>query len=112
LITALMNDNVIIVRLSDGITDEYGKPSRDEAARLNSRARIEQRGSREGEGYTTDTWRIALPAGSLIDAGDEIEYQGKRFQVINAPDNLSIPGFPFLDRAEVDLRYVGPIDAN
>jgi len=111
LITALMNDSVIIVRLSDGATDEYGRPSRDEAERLNSRARIEQRASREGEAFTVDTWRIALPAGTLIDAGDEIEYQAKRFSVINAPDNLSIPGFSALDRVEVDLRYVGPIDA-
>jgi len=111
LITALMNDNVVIVRLSDGATDEYGRPSRDEAERLNSRARIEQRSSQEGEAFTTDVWRIALPANSQIDAGDEIEYQGKRFSVINAPDNLSIQGFPFLDRVETDLRYVGTIDA-
>jgi hypothetical protein len=111
LITSLMNDDVIIVRLSDGAVDEYGRPSRDEAERLNSRARIEQRSSREGEAFTVDVWRLALPAGSLIDAGDEVEYLGKRFSVINAPDNLSIPGFPFLDRVEVDLRYVGPLDA-
>lgn len=111
MITALMNDSVVILRLSDGPTDEYGRPSRDESERLNSRARIEQRASVEGEGFTTDKWRIALPTGSLIDSGDEIEYQGRRFSVINAPDNLSIPGFPFLDRVEVDLRYVGPLDA-
>jgi hypothetical protein len=111
LITAFMNDDVVIVRLSDGATDEYGRPSRDESERLNTRARIEQRSSVEGEAFTTDVWRIALPAGTQIDAGDEVEYSGKRFSVINAPDNLSIPGFPFLDRAEVDLRYVGPIDA-
>jgi len=111
MITSLMNDTVTIVRLSDGTTDEYGRPSRDVAERIDSRARIEQRSSREGEAFTTDTWRIALPAGSQIDAGDEIEYSGKRFEVINAPDNLSIPGFSFLDRVEVDLRYVRPIDA-
>jgi hypothetical protein len=111
LITSLMNDSVVIVRLSDGATDEYGRPARDEAERLNTRARIEQRSSREGEAFTVDVWRIALPALTAIDAGDEVEYQGKRFSVLNAPDNLSIPGFPFLDRAEVDLRYVGPIDA-
>ena len=111
MITSLMNDTVTIVRLSNGEVDEYGKPSRETSERLNSRARIEQRGSREGEAYTVDTWRIALPPQTQIDAGDEVEYQGKRFSVINAPDNLSIPGFPFLNRVEVDLRFVGPIDA-
>jgi len=106
-----MNDEVVIVRLSDGATDEYGRPSRDEAERLNSRARIEQRASREGEAFTVDTWRIALPPNTAIDAGDEVEYQGKRYSVLQAPDNLSIPGFSALDRVEVDLRYVGTLDA-
>jgi hypothetical protein len=111
MITALMNDTVAIVRLSDGAADEYGNPSRDEAERIESRGRIEQRASREDEAYVVDVWRIALPAGTRIDAGDEVEYQGKRFSVINAPDNLSIPGFSALDRVEVDLKFVGPIDA-
>ena len=111
MITALMNDSVVIVRLSSGAENEYGRPSRDVAARVSSRARIEQRSSREGEAFTVNIWRIALPANTQIDAGDEVEYQGKRFEAINAPDNLSIPGFSALDRVEVDLRYVGPIDA-
>jgi hypothetical protein len=111
MITALMNDTVTIVRLSDGAIDEYGRPSRDEAARVESSARIEQRASRENEAFVIDTWRIALPAQTEIDAGDEVEYQGKRFSVINAPDNLSIPGFSALDRVEVDLKFVGTIDA-
>lgn len=111
MISAMMNDSVIIVRLSDGAVDEYGKPSRDTASRISSKARIEQRASREGEAYVIDIWRIALPAGTTIDAGDEVEYQAKRYTVSNAPDHLSIPGFSALDRVEVDLKYVGAIDA-
>jgi len=111
MIGELMNDSVVIVRLSDGPTDEYGKPSRDESERILSKARIEQRTSPENEAYTVDTWRIALPKGVAIDAGDEVEYLGKRFTVTDAPDNLSIPGFCALDRTEANLRYVGKIDA-
>lgn len=111
MITSMMNDRVTIVRLSDGPTNEYGRPSRV-AQRFDSRARIEQRASREGEAYTIDIWRLALPPRTPIDAGDEVEYQGRRFSVVNAPDNLSIPGFSALDRVEVDLKFVGRLDAS
>jgi len=111
MINALMNDTVVIVRMGDSTDSEYGRPSRAELSRALTRGRIEQRGSREEESFTVDTWRVALPIDSVIDAGDVIEYEGKRFDVISAPDRLTIPGFSGLDRVEVDLRYVGRLDA-
>jgi hypothetical protein len=106
-----MDTAVAIVEYSSPEDDEYGRPVRVELSRTISMARLEQRGSTEGEAFVADRWRIALPAGTKISADAEVWEGNRKFRVDGTPNHLSIPGFSALDRTEAELIYVGAIDA-
>lgn len=111
MIQALMDTEVEIVRYGPTGEDDLGRPVRGEVSRTESIARIEQRGSIEGEAFVADRWRASLPWGIDIDADDELHEGGRTFRVDGTPNIMSIPGFPALDRVEVELLYVGRVDA-
>ena len=111
MIQALMDTPVEIVHYGPTGEDDLGRTVRGEVARFDTIARLEQRGTVEGEAFVANQWRASLPLGTDIDADDILLEGGREFKVDGTPNIMSIPGFPALDRVEVALTYVGRVDA-
>lgn len=111
MIEMLMDSTATIIHYQPGAEDENGRPLKVESGREDVPARLEQRVSTEGttQAFTTDRWFAAFPEGTRIEAGDEIISGGRRFSVDGAPNELSIPGFPVLNRTQAELVYTGPV---
>jgi hypothetical protein len=113
MIEMLMDTSATIVHYTTGAEDELGRSQRVETGREVVPARLEQRVTNEEatQAFTTDRWFAAFPEGTKLEAGDEVIADGRVYTVDGAPNVLSIPGFPVLNRTQAELIYRGPVTA-
>lgn len=110
MIGALMDLRVAIVRVGVTGTDPLGKPITSEISReTDVPARLEQRGTEEGDAYVVNSWQGFLPPGTDVHERDQILHGGRTFEVEGTPSNQRVPGFPSADHVAVALKYVGVI---
>lgn len=103
-----MGSFVTVIR--QGVTgrDPLGSETVGETSRTEGvRARLEQRGSKEGDAYVVNAWQAYLPVGSDVRERDVILWDGRRFEVEGTPAVQRVPGFPSADHLDVALKYVG-----
>lgn len=110
MIAALMGSTVTVVR--QGVTgkDPLGKAIVGEISRVTVPARLEQRGSEEGDAYVVNSWAAYLPASTEVKERDVLIEGDRRFQVEGTPALNRIPGFPAADHLAVNLKYVGEVE--
>lgn len=107
---ALLPHSVTIVRYDDSTEDAYGNPVRAETGRSTSPGRLWQVATEEredGENTVVDRWKVFLPAGTALDAGDELLEGGRRFEVLGTPEQVYAART--VHHIEAQLRYVGAV---
>lgn len=107
----LMDSRVTLRHYAPSSEDELGRVTRVLAGTEDTVARLEQRASIEANtlAFTTDRWHAAFPEGTQLEAGDEVVQGSRLFRVDGAPNAMSVPGFPVLNRLEAELIYLGPV---
>lgn len=101
---------VTVVNYGDDVVDEFGHRGRVEIGRHDTYANLQQRTSSEQltSGQVTVLYDVFLPPTEYLDAGDEVEAAGQRFQVLGAP--LAPRNGRGVHHVEATLRYVGSVD--
>ncbi len=97
-----------VVRYRDDVADEFGHKSRAEVERYTTWAQVQQGASVERNGNTVTTAAVFMNPKDVVNAGDEIEIDGARYEIDGQPV------FPRNARGvhhiEVQARYVGLVD--
>lgn len=109
-LTALLPHTVDVVSTAAGADDAYGNASAGTATRTTVRARLWQASSFEattGRDTAAETWFGVFPAGTVINAGDRVEWDGKSFDVQGAPSKVF--GATSEHHVEAELHYAGPV---
>lgn len=109
-LASLLPQTVTVVRYDNSTEDDRGNPTRAETSRSDVRGRLEQIRSLErttGQDTVSDRWRLYLPAGTAIDAGDEVEEGGRTFRVDGTP--ALIYGAVSVHHIEAILLYLGDV---
>lgn len=109
-LTTLLPHDVYVVRVGPGSEDPYGNAAAGEQSRSLVRARLWQASSFEttsGRDTAAETWFGILAAGTVIDAGDRVEWDGKAFDVQGAP--AKVYGATAEHHVECELHYSGPV---
>lgn len=106
----LLGQRVTLVQIGVTGRDPLGKPKTGETSRTSDiPARLEQRGSQEGDAYVVNSWVAYLPAGTEVSERDVLIEGSRRFEVEGTPALNSVPGFPAADHLAVSLKYVGEV---
>lgn len=109
-LSQLLPQTVSLVRYTASGEDLYGNPDVTGTTVATSRARLEQLGSRENDTdrmTVTDQWRVFLPAGTQLRAGDELLEGGRRFRVEGTPE--VVYGASSAHHVEARLTYAGDV---
>lgn len=107
---SLLPQTVTVVTYDNSTEDAYGNPTRAQASSTSVPGRLEQMRSLEttlGQDTVLDRWRAFLPAGTAINAGDEIEEGGRRFRVDGTPE--LVYGASSVHHIEATLVYSGDV---
>lgn len=104
-----MSQTADVVRTGITGRDALNKPVYGEVSRTTYPARLEQRGTAEGEAFVVDAWTAYLPADADVRPGDSVETAGREFAVQGTPSRNTIPGFPGVDHLQVELRFIGEV---
>ena len=105
-------DGVVIVRAAT-TTDRYGNTVSDweDTTRTTVDGWVAQTGTDEGVGdrqHVTSTWAVFLPAGTDLEPGDRVEWQGDTFEVHGRPNRARRAGRTRggVHHVEAELRTV------
>lgn len=88
--STLLPQTLTLVRFSTtGVENEYGNMGLVEDAPVIVRGRLDQIGTTEttlSQDTVADRWRVFLPAGTVLGAGDVIREGGRNFRVDGTPE--------------------------
>src|SRR4051812_16636233 len=99
---------VSIVHHTSGAGDAYGNAARTAGTPVSVAARLEQLTSTEttlGQDTVLDRWRLFLPVGTVIGAGDDVTEGGRTFRVDGTPEQVYGPAAAH--HIEAVLVYTG-----
>jgi hypothetical protein len=111
MLSTLMNQTCTIIRRTTSVDrDEYGDEIRDETA-VATTCEIQQAVSSEaGDEVASTTYRVFLPATTVIDQDDSIVVDGHTYELLGNPDLVRNPQTKSDSHIEVDVRRTAGAD--
>lgn len=105
-VTGLMTATVTITRRTPDGTDEYGNPDTVETTETTVGYAEQATAYDDRQERSTEEWRVFLPAGTALDAGDRVAIYEVTLEVAGPPWPVTNPRLGAVSHVETTARQV------
>lgn len=87
-----------------GSQDVYGNELEGEATATGDCSLQQQQRAEGGDGLSDTRWLLVLPAGTVIDTGDAVKVDGRRYELVGEPWPVTDPRTQTVSHVECTVR--------